>query len=231
MRREKLACDTCAVRNRAACAALDEKERAELARLGHRRTLKRGEIVFAAGDRSAVCATLTKGVLKVANFDPDGTEHIVALIHPAGFVGELFAPATNHDVVALTDCELCVFPREEYERAIVRFPELGRALLRGSSSALAESRALLAAVTGRNATQRVAGLISSLSHAASEAECHPASDVDLVLSRGEIASMLGLTIETVSRQFTKLEKDGVISRNGLRGIRITDAAHLGRLAA
>ena len=231
MARQSLRCDLCAVRDRAACAALDERERTELATLGHHRRLKRGETMFSAGDDNSLCATLVSGVLKVSSFDEDGTEHIVSLIHPAGFAGELFAPAANHNMIALTECELCVFPRGQYEQALERFPALGRALLRRSASDLEETRALLAAVTGRTALQRVAGFLLGLARAANDVACHPAAEFDLVLTRGEIASLLGLTIETVSRQLTRLEKDGVIRRKGARGIELVDAARLGTLAS
>jgi CRP/FNR family transcriptional regulator len=231
MARESLACDVCAVRGRAACAALDQTHRRELARLGHHQRLKRGETLFAAGDKNILSATLINGVLKVSSFDEDGTEHIVSLIHPAGFVGELFAPTAHHYVIALTDSELCVFPRREYEQALRRFPELGRALLRRSSQDLAESRSHLACVTGRSATQRVAGFLLGLARAASDSECHAAREFDLVLTRGDIASFLGLTIETVSRLLTRLEKDRIIARNGARGIRLEDASRLAKLAS
>jgi CRP/FNR family transcriptional regulator len=184
-----------------------------------------------AGDENALSATLISGVLKVSSLDEDGGEHIVSLIHPAGFVGELFAPAAHHDIVAITDSELCVFPRERYEKALERFPALGRALLRRSSQDLLQSRALLAAVTGRTAIQRVAGFLLTLARAASPHHGRPAQHFDLMLTRGEIAALLGLTIETVSRQLTKLEKDGVIRREGARGIRVEQAERLARLAS
>lgn len=231
MPREQLACHTCPVREIAACAALGPVERDELARLGHHRTLRRGETLLAAGEDNVLSATLIKGVLKVASFDSDGTERILSLIHPAGFAGELFAPASHHNVVALTDSELCVFPRREYERALERFPALGRALLRRSSNDLLESRAMLAAVTGRTAIQRLAAFLLALASAASPHRKQPASSFDLVLTRGEIAALLGVTIETVSRQLTKLEKDRVIRREGARGILVEDAARLANLAS
>jgi CRP/FNR family transcriptional regulator len=230
MAREPLACDVCPVREIVACAALDPQERDELARLGHHRTLKRGETLSAAGDENTLGATLISGVLKVSSFDEDGTERILSLVHPAGFAGELFEPVAHHDITALTDAELCVFPRQQYVAALERFPALGRALLRRSSKDLLESRSMLAAVTGRTAIQRVAAFLSALARAASPHHGRPAPKFDLVLSRGEIAALLGLTIETVSRQLTRLEDDGVIERVGSRGIRVEDAAHLGRLA-
>ena len=224
-----LACSTCPVRDRAACAALDEEERGELARLGHRRGLERGETLFAAGDENSLCATLIRGALKISSFDVDGTEHILSLVHPSGFVGELFAPLAHHDVIALTQSELCVFSRRQYEEAVTRFPALGRALLRRSSEELFASRSMLALMTNRRAGQRVSGFLLAMANAASDSPCHPAPSFDLMLSRGEIASLLGLTIETVSRQLTRLEKDGVIRKAGARGIELVDAARQGRL--
>lgn len=226
-----LACATCPVRDRAACAALDEEQRGDLTRLGFHRRLKRGEILFHAGDGSDHCATLISGALKIAQVDAGGTEHILALVHPAGFVGELFAPVAHHDVVALTDSQLCVFPRRQYQEVVTRYPALGRALLRRSSEDLFESRALMALMTGRTAGQRVAGFLLAMANAASESPCHPAQQFDLPVTRGEIASLLGLTIETVSRQLTRLEKDRVVRRKGTRGIELLDAARLGTLAA
>lgn len=226
-----LACSTCPVRDRAACAALDDGQRSDLSRLGFHRTLTRGETLFHAGDDSDHCATLISGALKIAHVDAGGTEHILALVHPAGFVGELFAPVAHHDVIALTDSQLCVFPRRQYEEVVTRFPALGRALLRRSNEDLYESRSLMALMTGRTAGNRVAGFLLAMANAASDSPCHPAQTFDLPVTRGEIASLLGLTIETVSRQLTKLEKDRVVRRHGARGIDLIDAARLGTLAA
>jgi CRP/FNR family transcriptional regulator, anaerobic regulatory protein len=213
-------CATCPVRERAACAALDEDERAELARLGRRRRVAKGETVFAAGDRSDRCATLITGALKIAAHGEDGTERILSLVHPAGFVGEMFAPVAHHDVVALTDSELCEFGRADYEKAIDRFPGLAKALLRRSAEDLFEARSLVELQARRGSKGRVAGLLLAMARAASHSPCHLAERFELPLTRGEMAGILGLTIETVSRQLTALERDGVIERHGVRGIAI-----------
>lgn len=226
-----LSCAACPVRDRAACSALDEEQRTELARLGSHRALRRGETLFAAGDDNASCATLISGALKISSFDEDGTEHILSLVHPAGFVGEMFSPLARHDVIALTDSQLCLFNRDRYEAAASRFPALGQALLRRASEDLFESRALMALMTGRTSRQRVAGFLMAMANAASDSPCHPAGSFDLMLTRGEIASLLGLTIETVSRQITQFEREGLINRTGLRGIELIDATRLGRLAS
>lgn len=222
-----LPCEGCPVRDRAACSVLEEDERGALARTGRMRKLRRGELLFAAGDEHAACATLVRGALKIAAIDEEGTERILALVHPAGFVGELFAPFAHHDVVALTDSELCVFPRSEMGRAIDLHPKLAQALLRRSQEDLHQSRSLLALSGRRSAAGKVAGMLMGLAEAASDSPCHPARQFDLPLTRGEIAGMLGLTIETVSRAITRFERDGMIRRRGARGIDLVDPARLG----
>ncbi len=143
----------------------------------------------------------------------------------------MFSAIERHDIIALTDSKLCVFPRRDYERAIERFPALGRALLRRTAEDLFESRATIDLMSRRNAQQKVAGFILSIARAASHSPCHAATSFDLPLSREEIAGVLGLTIETVSRHLTRLEREQVIAREGRRGIRLADPARLEQLAA
>jgi CRP/FNR family transcriptional regulator, anaerobic regulatory protein len=231
VQRSPLACDSCPVRDRAACSALSMIEREELAAIGRHRLVKRGETLFHAGDESDTCATLISGALKICSSDADGVERVLSLVHPAGFVGELFAPVANHDVVALADSEVCMFPAGKYQAIIERFPALGRALLRRSAEDLFASRSLIDLMGRRSALQKVAGFLKAMADAASDSPCHPAERFELTLSRGDVAGMLGLTIETVSRQFGRLERDGIIAREGPRGIRLKDSARLERAAS
>ena len=226
-----LACETCPVRDRAACSVLSGDERTQLSRIGRHRDVKRGETVMAAGDDNIACATLISGALKITSYDSEGTERILSLVHPAGFVGEMFAPLANHDVVALADSKLCIFSRTDYEDALNRFPALSTALLRRSTADLFETRSLIALMGRRGADARVAGLILAFASAASDSPCHPAAEFDLPLTRGEMAGILGLTIETISRQLSKLEKAGLIKREGARGLVIRDAPALEALVA
>lgn len=225
-----LHCPTCPVRERAACSILSQAERDQLARSGRARKLQRGEMLFAAGDQNTACATLLRGALKVTSVDERGTERILALVHPAGFIGELFAPFAHYDVVALTDSELCVFPASEMGRAVELHPKLTQALLQRAQEDLFHSRALLALSGRRGAAAKVAGLLMGLAQAPSDSSCHPARAFELPLTRGEIAGMLGLTIETVSRLITKFERQGLIGRRGARGIEIIDPAGLAHTA-
>ena len=225
-----LACETCPVRDNAACSVLTESERNELAKAGRTRHLSRGETLFSAGDEGTACATLVSGALKISSYDEDGNERILALVHPAGFVGEMFAPFPAHDVVALADSKVCVFAKADMSRALEQHPALIRALLRRSQEDLHSARRLLALGSGFGANEQVSRLLLALAEAASESPCHARQKFELPLTRGEMASMLGVTIETVSRVLTSLERAGIIQREGARGIDILDPARLERFA-
>jgi len=225
-----LACGTCPVKETAACAVLTPEEREALAAAGRTRVLKRGEMLFAAGDEDAACATLLSGALKVSSVDVEGNEQILALVHPSGFIGELFSPFAHHDVVALTESRLCTFARVDIERAIEDYPALARALLRRSQADLLASRNLLELTGHASAEARLAALLHDFAAAASESSCHLARRFELPLTRGEIANMLGLTIETVSRKLGDLEEMGAIRREGKRGIALTDPGLLVELS-
>lgn len=225
-----LACDTCPVRDSAACSVLTEEEREALAAAGRTRVLERGEMLFAAGDSEAACATLVSGALKVSAVDQEGAEQILALVHPAGFIGELFAPFAHHDVTALTTSTLCTFARTDIDRAIETYPALARALLRRAQEDLLATRGLLELTGHATAEARLASLLHDFAAAASNSPCHLASQFELPLTRGEIANMLGLTIETVSRKLGELEESGAIIRKGKRGIELIDPALLQTLS-
>ncbi|WP_394731139.1 Crp/Fnr family transcriptional regulator [Altererythrobacter sp. GH1-8] len=225
-----LACAECPVRDSAACAVLNEQERDALASLGRTRKLKRGELLFAAGDEDTACATLVSGALKVVAYDIDGNEQILALVHPAGFIGEMFTPFAKHDVVALTESQLCTFAKKDMERAVLDHPALAVALFRRSQEDLHSARSMLELTARASAEARLAALIHDFAHAASTSPCHLAAAFDLPLTRGEMANMLGLTIETVSRKLGELEDLGAIRRNGKRGIELVDPALLQSLS-
>ncbi len=225
-----LTCETCPVRDSAACSVLTHDERDALAAAGRTRTLRRGEMLFAAGDEQAACATLVSGALKVSAIDAEGNEQILSLVHPSGFVGELFTPFAHHDVVALTESRLCTFAKGDIERALEDYPALARALLRRSQEDLLATRSLLELTANAGAEARLAALLHDFAAAASTSSCHLADEFELPLSRGEIANMLGLTIETVSRKFGELEELGAIKRKGKRGIELVDPAQLHALS-
>ena len=215
-------CEDCAVRDRALCAPLSDAELEAFASLGRRRRLARGESLVFEGDDNAVCANVLDGVLRVNATTPTGREQTVALLYPADFLGRPYAKSSAHSVTALTDVEVCVFPRALFERAIGECSPLENQLLRRTFDDLDRSRRWMLLLAKKAAGARVASLLVDMG----ERLAPDGEPFDLPLTRGEMADVLGLTIETVSRQLTRMARDGLIRLDGRRGIQLRDMAAL-----
>lgn len=220
------ACDDCAVRDLAVCAPLDDAELEALSKLGRRRRLARGEPLVFEGDDNPICANVLGGVLRVDATTPGGREQTVALLYPADFLGRPYAPSSAHSVTALTDVELCVFPRGSFERALGDLAPLENQLLRRTFDDLDRSRRWMLLLSRKSAEAKVASLLGDMAQRLAP----QGGRFDLPLTRGEMADVLGLTIETVSRQLTKLARGGMIALHGRRGIELIDAETLAERA-
>lgn len=220
MTRDPLGCGDCPVRDLAVCAGLSDAERRDLAALGVRRRYRRGETIFAAGDESIACATLISGAVKLSRHDVEGVERSVALLHAASFLARLFAAEIDSSVTAIADSELCVFPRRAIERRMGDHPGFMERVLRATAEQLASAHDLIDLIGRRNAAARLAGLLLLFAQGGCNGAPLDGTLIELPLTRGEMASLLGLTIETVSRQLSAMEAAGTIERQGQRGIRV-----------
>lgn len=225
-------CTDCPARALALCSALCTEDLASFGRSGHRHHLSRGETLFWDGNESRSCGNLTRGVLKLSTSTADGREQIVGLVYPGDFVGTIFDTHADYSVTALTDAELCLFPRAEFERALERHPAMERLMLRRTMSDLANMRTWMLLLGRKSAQEKLATFLLDMARRLSTTDATPgtAAPFDLPLSRQDIADVLGLTIETVSRQMTKLRGAGLIRLHGIRTIQIVRPTQLAGLA-
>jgi CRP/FNR family transcriptional regulator len=228
-------CDTCVVRNRAICAALDAEEIEALGPIGRRRRIEAGESLIWEGDDSLLVANVIEGVLKLSTGTEDGREQIVGVVYPSDFVGRPFGATTRHTVTALTDAQVCIFGRADFDGFAHRHLGLEHKLLERTLVELDRTRTWMLLLGRKDAGERLATFLLDLPERLAEAGCRPPSvarpeSFELPFSRQQVADLLGLTIETVSRQFTRLKKDGIIDLPGRRAVTILDRAALSQRA-
>lgn len=208
-------CAACAVRSRAICGALASDALAGFGAMRRERRLARGQTLLWEGDAAACVANVTSGVLKLTTLGVAGDEQIVGLAWPGDFVGSPFGASLRFSATALADSSVCLFGRAEFEAFLDGHPTLERALLHRAFADLEQTRGFLAMLGRKTAGQRVAALLLALA----EAEGSAASDrIALPLSRQEMADLLGLTIETVSRQLGRLSEEGLIALPDRRSV-------------
>lgn len=221
-------CFTCAGRRTAVCGDLPEALLSRLAAMGRSRSLKRGDTLVWDGEDAGVVANVREGMLQLTSATADGQEQILGLAFPGDFIGQPYGGMQEQRVVALSDVSVCVFRRADFAALLAEAPELAQALLVRAFGDLARARAWMQLVGRKSAEERVASLLWMFFERMHEAAGAP---VPLPLSRQQIADVLGLTIETVSRKMRSFEREGLIALPTLRSFVVKETGAFRALAA
>lgn len=228
-------CHACAIRNRAICADLDGEEIKALNSIGRRRKLRAGEQLLWEGDEALLVANVVEGVLKLSSQTADGKTQILGLAYPSDFIGRPFGEITPYGAKALTDALVCVFHRKDFDGFAREHPRLEHKLLERTLTELDRTRRWMLLLGRMSAKEKIAAFLLELAERLVPHDCSPVAlrettHLVLPLSRQQIADVLGLTIETVSRQLTGLKKAGLIEITARRGVEILDPDRLRSLS-
>ena len=208
-------CDSCPVRHSAVCDALSDAELGALSQINRRRKIASGQVILSDQDSSDFFANVLSGTVKLIKTMPDGRQQIVGLLFATDFLGRAFSFSNPYFAEAATDVELCCFPHDEFQRVIDEYPGLQHRLFENALDELDAAREWMLLLGRKTAEEKIASFLILLAKRARMAGCAhhvPPTIVtfELPLTRADIADYLGLTIETVSRQLTRLKSTGVI---------------------
>lgn len=200
-------------------------QQAEVAQLDHiikrSRPLHKDQHLFRAGEPAQHIYALRTGALKTYLLNQDGTEQITGFVLPGELIGmDAFGRAAFPSYALVLETSLvCAIPLVELEDLAGSIPNLRKQLLNTLSQQLYGKQEHLSH-TRESAEQRLAAFLLNLSSRYSQRGLS-ALNLILPMSRGEIGNYLGLTTETVSRQFARYRQMGLIESRG-REIRLTD---------
>jgi CRP/FNR family transcriptional regulator len=221
-------CLACEARHKGICGALNSTQLVELARTTSRRKVRAGTTLVDEAETLDRYANILSGVVKLSKRLPDGRQQIVGLQFAPDFLGRPFEDQSNLAAEAATTVSLCSFPRSTLERMMVDVPGLQYRLLKQSLNQLDDAREWMLMLGRKTAAEKVASFLLFIARYI-DPYADPdrkSAEFDLPLSRADIADFLGLTIETVSRQLTKLRLDAVIQITNNRHVFIDDLASL-----
>ncbi|MEM8774019.1 MAG: Crp/Fnr family transcriptional regulator [Pseudomonadota bacterium] len=215
-------CAACSVRNSSLCGVLSDEEIADLNAIAHRKVLSPGQFHVLEGDKSREFANVTSGIAKLVRGAEDGRTQIVGLLFPSDFIGGSIGdtgnPLERQSIEAASELELCLFPREPFKKLMIRYPALENKLLERTLNELQVARDWMVLLGRKTASERVATFLLHVVNRMQNHGCHSSIGFELPLGRADMADHIGLTIETVSRQISKLRKDGILIMEGARHV-------------
>ncbi|NVD38852.1 Crp/Fnr family transcriptional regulator [Ensifer sp. HO-A22] len=222
-------CAACEARHGGVCGTLTPDQLLDLSRHSTRRRVEPGREVVGQGEMTDSYANIISGVVKLSKVLSDGRQQIVGLQFAPDFMGRPFTRESALTAEAAIDTDICSFPRNVMERLVAEAPGLEHRLHEQALKELDEARDWMLTLGRKTAQEKVASFLYIIATHI-DPENGTATEFDLPLSRADIADYLGLTIETVSRQITKLRKDNVIRIENSRRVTVPSMDRLMHVA-
>jgi CRP/FNR family transcriptional regulator len=205
----------CVMHNAAFCAGLTDEEREKLNAIAHLRRFPKGATVVAEGDEASIVGNVIEGVLKMQKTQPDGRQQIVGLLVPTDIFGRVFTGTSEFAIEAASDVTLCCFDKRRFEALVLENPRLEHQVMLSILDELDAARDWITLLGAQTVAQKLAGFLLMLCRRWPAIGCGLAPDrqhleINVPISRADMAQYLGTTVETISRTVQALARSGLI---------------------
>ncbi len=188
--------------------------------------IQKGQVLTSIGQPFQTLYAVRSGSLKSSVCSSDGEEQIIGFHLPGDIIGfdGLNKEFYQSQTVALETTMVCEIPFNMLEEISGTLPKLRRHMMRILSNEISQDHELMMLLNKRNAEQRLAYFLANLSERFGE-RGFSSKQFRLSMTRGDIGNYLGLTIETISRLFSRFQQENIIQVEG-KFITISDEAEL-----
>lgn len=176
-----------------------------------RQSVNKNNFLYRMGEPLKSVYAVRSGSFKSYLTNPDGTEQIIGFALPGELLGMDAISEERHTCTAkaLETSSVCKIPFERLETLALQIPNLHRQLLRLMSKEIQQDQNLMLLLAQMPAETRLASFLLGMSERLSN-RGYAANDFNLSMSRGDIANLLGMAVETISRLLSHFQDNGVL---------------------
>jgi len=203
---------------------LTREEMLEVAAITRSETFQKNERIYSAGDKGGKLYVLHTGRVKIYRLNANGKEQVIRVVGPGEFMGEisLFSPLPlTENAEALEPTTMCIIEGEKLKELMKKYTSIAFKILEELSRRLEKAGNLIETINLNTVEQRLAQALIDMS--AGKKEVH------LNMTKGDFASQLGMSQETLSRKLTAFQEEGLIKVEGHRKIIVLDRDGLERI--
>jgi CRP/FNR family transcriptional regulator, nitrogen fixation regulation protein len=193
--------------------------------MGARMPYGRNAEIYGEGEPAEYLYKVIGGAVRVTKLLDDGRRQVTAFHLPGEIFGLELGKEHRSSAEAISDSSILIVKRSAVLVLAAREGEVARQLWTLTADTLQQVQDHMLVLGCMSAKERVANFLLKLAKGAA------GDEIELPMSRQDIADYLGLTIETVSRTMTQLESDASIGLATSRHIVLRNRAALGRLDA
>ncbi len=224
-------CQNCSMSELCIPFTLNHDELDELdAIIERKRPIHKGDLLFQSGQPLRALFAIRSGSIKTYTLTEAGEEQITAFHLAGDVVGfDGLHHQTHHSFAqALETAMVCEIPFEMLDTLSATMPALRRQIFRMMSQEIVSDQEMILTLSKKTADQRMATFLSQLAFRFGD-RGFSSREFRLSMTRGDIGNYLGLTVETISRLLTRLQKNRVIEVDG-KYVTILDMEGLTRIA-
>ncbi len=211
-----ISCGDCRLSSICLPLSLDTEDIGKLDEIVKKGTqLQRGDTLYKQNGEFCSVYAVRAGAIKAYHIDSGGQEQVVGFYLPGEILGTdgIAGHRYNNTAVALDTTAVCEIPFSQLEQLSSELPFLQRHFFRIMSREITDDQKMLTLISKNTADERLASFLISLSARHAQRQLS-GSQFLLPMSRQDIGNFLGLTIETVSRVFTRFRKNLLIDVDG-----------------
>ncbi len=213
---EENRCENCIIRKFNALRAMTKEELKVVSDSKISKTVKKGEQIFEEGEKLNGVYCVRNGVSKLSKLSANGKDQIVKLATKGEVIGQrsvVSEESANLSATAVSDMEVCFVPGEVIVNTLHKNPEFTYEVLRHMAHDLKEADDVIVNMSQKTVKQRIAeALLYMKSNFGLDSEGYLA----LVLSREDIANVVGTATESCIRILSEFRKKGYIKTSGKR---------------
>ena len=215
-------------------SSLSRQEMLEVESIAIAKKYARGDMIYMEGDQGDRLYVVHRGLVKVFRLSPNGKEQVIRVLGPGEFMGELalFSPATLTDnAVALEEASLCLIEGTLIKDLMQKHPLIAFKVIEELSKRLESAENLIRDINLHPVEQRLAEALLRMVQEQEKGAGGGGGAIVLPMTKGALASQLGMTQETLSRKLSSFQEQGLIELQGARKIVIIDRDGLDEIAA
>jgi len=224
------ACEGCSSRHLSLCSVLNGNDLRAFSKISTDLRRSARQVICSEDEDADNIYNIRTGAVRISKMLSDGRRQITGFLFAGNFFGLSCKDKYSITAEAITDVEICVFSRARIMEAFRQFPELGERVFDMTRTELDSTHDQMLLLGRKTAREKLCSFLLTMRGKNSLNAAPESNRVDLPMSRSDIADFLGLTVETISRQFTSLHKLDLIELDGSHRVLLKNPGTLAALA-
>lgn len=194
---------------------LTEAEMLEIANITSASTIDKGSYVYMAGDQGGKLFVLHTGRVKISRINAAGKQQVIRIVEAGEFLGELslFSLSSLSDnAEVLEKSTMCMIDGQKLKELMSKYPSIAFKIMEVLSQRLEKAENLIENINLNTVEQRLAQALLALAQGK--------KTILLNMTKGDLASQLGMSQETLSRKLANFQEEGLILMEGQRRIKL-----------